>query len=263
MRTLARQVRFSVNPFLETDEPGSNGFASNPPGEGLAVFLCLWVELKGKIDPATGFIVNVVDIDRKTRKYVVPFIADSIRENFREGKQISLCQLSELLRQCRKKLADKFSPARLNKLTLDLNPFRKIAIETEDESMIYFSEKFSFAATHKLWNNDFTEQENFEAFGKCANKTGHGHNYVAEITIKSINGGVNVGQMERIVDAEFIQAVDHKNLNVDLTEFADIIPTVENITKFAWEKLSGKFGNDKLHCITVWETEKTYCSYFG
>jgi len=53
MHKLARQVRFSINPFGQ-DEAGFNSFASNPPGEGLAIYFSLWVEVAGEIEPDTG-----------------------------------------------------------------------------------------------------------------------------------------------------------------------------------------------------------------
>jgi 6-pyruvoyl-tetrahydropterin synthase len=65
------------------------------------------------------------------------------------------------------------------------------------------------------------------------------------------------------VDDEFIKLVDHKNLNADVDQFGKTIPTVENITGFAWNQLAGKFGQARLHRVTVWETDKTYCSYEG
>ena len=84
--------------------------------------------------------------------------------------------------------------------------------------MVYFSEKFEFAAMHKLWNEQFSEKKNFEVFGKCANPAGHGHNYIIEVTVKRTGeqAGLSIGQFERIVDQEFIKLVDHKNLNVDV-----------------------------------------------
>jgi len=50
---------------------------------------------------------------------------------------------------------------------------------------------------------------------------------------------------------------------VEVAAFGKINPTVENIAFFAWDKLAGKFGEAVLHCVTVWETDKTYCSYYG
>ncbi|MHC5083505.1 MAG: 6-pyruvoyl trahydropterin synthase family protein [Planctomycetota bacterium] len=60
---------------------------------------------------------------------------------------------------------------------------------------------------------------------------------------------------------EFLEWVDHKNLNVDVEAFKELNPTVENLSIFAWEKLEGKFKNCKLSNVTVWENDRTYCSY--
>ncbi len=264
MHELARHVRFSINPFLPEDSCGFNTFASEPAGEGLSIFFELSVTLTGRVEPATGFVANVLDIDKKVRKYVVPIFAKRVRSDFRQGKHIGFPEITELLKSAWGQLADKFGKARLSKLSLALNPFRKVAVDCEDCKMIYFSEKFEFAAMHKLWNDDFSEQRNFEVFGKCANPAGHGHNYMIEVTIKkpAQNSSFRVGDFEKVVDEQFIRLVDHKNLNVDVPQFAKAIPTVENIAAFAWEKLIDRFGEAALHCVTIWETDKTYCSYY-
>jgi len=268
MHKLTRQVRFSINPFLSEEIQGFNPFASKPTGEGLSIFLQLSVELAGDVEPTTGFVVNVSDIDKNVRQFVVPIFAERIRTGFQQRKYIGLYAIAELLRSAWGRLADKFAVARLSKLSLKLNPFREVTMDSKDSEMIYFSEKFEFAATHKLWNDNFSQQRNFEVFGKCANPTGHGHNYVVEVTIKKPIGGNNfcIGDFEKTVDDEFIKLVDHKNLNVDVAEFSRTNPTVENIAAFAWNKLAGKFGpafGGALHCVTVWETDRTYCSYYG
>jgi len=131
--------------------------------------------------------------------------------------------------------------------------------------MVYFSEKFEFAATHRLWNEDFSQERNLEVFGKCANPAGHGHNYVVEVTVKIApdKNRLRIGDFEKIVNDELIDLVDHKNLNAELEEFKKVNPTVENIAVFAWNKLADRFSEAVLHCVTVWETDKTCCSYFG
>ena len=287
MHKLARQVRFSINPFLPKDSQGFNSFVSEPAGDGLSIFFELSVEVTGEVEPATGFVVNVTDIDRNVREFVVPVFAERIRQNFRRAEHIGFFAIAGLLKSCWSQLADKSGTARLSRLSLKLNPFRKVAIDSKDLGMVYFSEKFEFAATHKLWNDDFSEQRNLEVFGKCANPAGHGHNYVVEVTIKMpaplevhtedtavapcdlpLMGPVDtdsfcIGDFERVVDDELIKVVDHKNLNADVSQFSKANPTVENIAAFAWNKLVGKFGEALLHCVTVWETDKTYCSYYG
>jgi len=267
MHNLGRAVRFSVNPF-SPEIMGSNSYASKPTCEGLGLYFELLVELSGKVEPTSGFVVNVRRIDQAVRRFVVPEFAGRIQKDFNRGKDITPAKIFELLEFSRNKLANKFDNVRLQQLSLSVNPFRKISLQCEDRNMLYFSENFEFAAMHKLWNKDFSVQQNMEAFGKCANPTGHGHNYIIEVTVKLTDTSgrakkeeFRMGEFERIVDKEFIELVDHKNLNADVPEFCDTNPTVENIAAFAWDKLAGKFRNTTLHKIRIWENDRTYCTY--
>jgi 6-pyruvoyltetrahydropterin/6-carboxytetrahydropterin synthase len=265
MHRLVRQVRFSVNPFLQEQIEGYNSYCSRPSGEGLALYFELSVGLVGETAEATGFVINVVEIDKAVREHVVPLFVERIKTEFERGTHIGLGQITELLRQSGKRLAGKFGKAMVSEIGLKLNPLRTAAIDCEDMKMIYFSEKFEFAATHKLWNDDYPAQKNIEFFGKCANPEGHGHNYVIEVTVKAQQGGddLRIGDFEKVVEREFIEVVDHKNLNVDVEHFVRTIPSVENMAVFAWEKLNGGFGEAKLHSVTIWETDKTFCTYYG
>ena len=265
MYRLLRDVRFSINSFLPEDSRGYNSFASEPTGEGLSIFLELTVEVTGPVDPATGFVINVCEIDGNVREFAVPIFAGRIKQRFQQAKHIGLSEIVELLRSAQERLADKFGTAKLSELSLKLNPFRKVVVNSEDSNMVFFGEKFEFAATHKLWNADFSEQHNMEVFGKCANPTGHGHNYIVEVMLQmpSTRNDFRIIDFERIVDEELIKLLDHKNLNADLELFNKTNPTVENIAALAWNQLVGKFGKAKLHRVTVWETDKTYCSYEG
>jgi hypothetical protein len=169
MHKLARHVRFSINPFLSEENEGFNSFVSKPAGEGLSIFLELSVEVVGEVEPATGFVVNVADIDKNVREFVVPVFAERIKNDFRRAKHIGFFAVTELLKSAWSRLADKFGQAQLSKLSLKLNPFRKVVIDSKDLDMVYFSEKFEFAAMHKLWNDelwndDFSEEQNFELY---------------------------------------------------------------------------------------------------
>jgi 6-pyruvoyltetrahydropterin/6-carboxytetrahydropterin synthase len=265
MIRLGRQVRFSVNPFLDHHSPGFNSYASKPAGEGLSIFLELAVELVGPLMPETGLLVNVSDIDRAVRRYAVPVFTERICEHLRRGEHISFQKIAPMLNAAWEHLRDKFGPAQVDRLTLQLNPFRKLAMDTKEPGVLYFSEKFEFAAAHKLWNSRFSEPENLKVFGKCANPTGHGHNYIVEVTAKTPAAGpaLEIGEFEHVVDSQLMQLVDHKNLNLDVAAFHDTVPTVENIALFAWEHLAGQFGPAQLHGVTVWESDRTYCSYYG
>jgi 6-pyruvoyltetrahydropterin/6-carboxytetrahydropterin synthase len=264
MHRLTRDVRFSINPFLSEQEQGFNAFASRPTGRGFALFLELTVELYGPVDEHTGFVVNVTEIDGLVRAHAVPLFVKHIQACYGQARHVSLTSLLGVLRAAQDVLAHRFEPACVNALGLKLNPYKKIRIRAEDCTMVFYSEKFEFSATHKLWNDRFSERENHRTFGKCASPSGHGHNYLMEISIKTDTGqALDVVDFERIVSERLISVLDHKNLNVDVAHFSEVIPTMENIAEFAWKRLVDDFDRVRLHCITVWESDRTSCSYFG
>lgn len=263
MVRLARQIRFSINPFLHSESVGANAYTAKPCGEGLALYLQLTIEIVGPVQPETGFVVNVTDIDRAARQYAVPVFAERLGAHYRQARHIDLPALARMLVTAGERLAGHFGAARVDRLILKLNPFREIMMQTHEPGAVYFSEKFEFAAMHKLWNDAFSEAENFAVFGKCANPTGHGHNYLVEVTIKKTDDGPDfqIGRFEQVVDTELIEFVDHKNLNIDIPQFGQRIPTVENLAAFAWERLAGKLAPAQLDSVTVWESDRTYCTY--
>ena len=70
-------------------------------------------------------------------------------------------------------------------------------------------------------------------------------------------------ERKEIVTENFIDLVDHKNLNEDVKHFNETIPTVENIASFAWDCLSKKIDFARLSQVTVWESDRTSCTYTG
>ena len=243
---------------------GYNSYASKPCGEALSFYFSLWVDLSGVLNPNTGFVVNVSEIDKVVRKKAYPIFKHTITTAMDNRQSVRLAELVTTLRLCFKEIGASFDAQQLVGLGLELNPFRKLSIQTEDNGMFTFSEKFEFAAMHRLWNERFDEVQNAELFGKCANPAGHGHNYVLEVSVCRPTGSEEDGwicEFEKVVEEQFLGLVDHKNLNVDVPGFETLNPTVENLAYFAWEKLEGKFKNCKLVKITVWENDRTYCSY--
>jgi len=266
MHKLYREIRFSVNPFGAVSEAGFNTYASQPCGDGLSLYLSLGVELVGPVEASTGFVVNVSEIDRRVRGDVIPDFSVRIRGLYRRQHPTRFAELAGLLEAAAQTLAPQFPFACLSRLVLGLSPYRSLTFLPEDPSMLLYSEKFEFAAMHRLWNDRFSESENFERFGKCANPNGHGHNYVLEVSVEiepqAERGGWTAG-FERVVKEEFIDKVDHKNLNMDVTEFQTKNPTVENITQTAWDCLRDKFPTGRLRKVRVWENDRTCCTIEG
>ena len=129
--------------------------------------------------------------------------------------------------------------------------------------MIRLSQTFEFSASHRLHNDALSEEENRKTFGKCNNPSGHGHNYRLKVTLKGTPGpnGIFIAlpAMERIVDQASSIEFDHKNLNVELPEFKNLLPSVENIAKMIYRTLQPKFAETtaRLANVKVWETFKT------
>lgn len=262
MFNLSRQIRFAIDPFADSVEWGANSYCAKPTAEGLAFYFSLWVELKGDADKDTGFVVNVAEIDKIVRNKVIDIFINFVKTQ----SNARLEQIGKSLAKTWQTIENDFLPANINSLTLELMPSRKLSIKERTGDMLYFSEKFEFSASHTLWNEKFSDDKNFKAFGKCANKCGHGHNYIVEVTIKTQpsrdrQGAVNPGNFEKIVDNHFIQIVDHKNLNEDVEYFKKINPTVENIAEFGFKSLAGKFESCQLDSVTVWENDRTFCTY--
>ena len=125
-----------------------------------------------------------------------------------------------------------------------------------------------FSASHRLYNPNLTDEENYKVFKQCANKNGHGHNYQLEVmiagNIDSDTGYViNLNQMKEIIQEEIIDKFDHKNLNIDIKELKGIIPTTENLAVLFWNILVNKFPNAKLFKIKLAESNTSSAEYYG
>jgi 6-pyruvoyltetrahydropterin/6-carboxytetrahydropterin synthase len=264
MHQLSRDVRFCINPFLPHQSEGYNGFAARPAGLGLALFLEMGVRLSHTVNPDTGFVTNVTDIDAAVRQHGVPLFTEYITTRYKQSQHIGLIDLQQLMRTTFSVLEENFLPCTLNELSLHLTPYRTMTMKSESPHIVFYSEKFEFAAMHKLWNDLFSEQQNLDAFGKCANASGHGHNYWVEVTIKTSSPDqFNSLSFQNVINNRFIDLVDHKNLNADVPHFSKHIPTIENISHYAWTRLCDHFEQGELHSVTVWESDRTSCTYFG
>jgi 6-pyruvoyltetrahydropterin/6-carboxytetrahydropterin synthase len=133
--------------------------------------------------------------------------------------------------------------------------------------MVRLSQKFEFSASHRLHNPSLSDDDNRRTFGKCNNPHGHGHNYELQVTLRGTPDDrgvlIYIPAFERVVAETVIDRFDHKNLNLELAEFRDLIPSVENIARVIYRLLKPKFDAQRatLASVTVWETPKTWCEY--
>ncbi len=138
---------------------------------------------------------------------------------------------------------------------------------------VYVSRKIEFNAAHRLFNPNFTEQQNTEIYGKCSNKNGHGHNYLLEITISGVvdpeTGFLfDLKELKAILEKEIVERFDHKHLNHDVPELQNCVPTTEVLAVLIWDILEERVRNINnreisLHEVNIYETGKNAVRYFG
>jgi 6-pyruvoyltetrahydropterin/6-carboxytetrahydropterin synthase len=128
--------------------------------------------------------------------------------------------------------------------------------------------KAHFNAAHRLYRKEWTNEKNDSIFGKCNNPNFHGHNY--ELLV-SVTGAIDpetgyVIDMKVLADLitdEVENKLDHKNLNLDVPEFSDTIPTAENIAVFIYNALKKKLPLDNDLEVTLFETPRNSVTYSG
>jgi len=114
-----------------------------------------------------------------------------------------------------------------------------------------------------------SEEENLRLYGEAANPHGHGHNYVAEITLAGepdpVTGMVyDLKDLKQVINDEIVEVYDHRFLNHEVSPFDRVVPTPENIVRDLWRRLAPHFNGDvKLHSVRLFETHELYVDYFG
>lgn len=128
--------------------------------------------------------------------------------------------------------------------------------------------KAHFNAAHRLYRKDWDDAKNEVVFGKCSNPHYHGHNYELVVSVTGEQDPetgfvMDLKLLKDLIYQEVEVAFDHKNLNVELLEFQDLIPTAENIAIVIWNKLREKLKPDLDLEVTLYETPRNYVTYNG
>jgi len=134
--------------------------------------------------------------------------------------------------------------------------------------MVYLTRRTSFSASHRLWSEYLSNEENLALYEKCANPNGHGHNYVLEVTVRGTphpqTGMVlNLTELKDIINKQVVDWVDHKHLNYDVPWLEGSIPTTEVLVVKFWQRLECAFPEGLLYEVKLFETENNSTSYRG
>ena len=133
---------------------------------------------------------------------------------------------------------------------------------------ITVSRKAHFNAAHRLHNKNWSDEKNQKIFGKCNYQNYHGHNYEL---IVSVTGEINpetgyvidMGELKKIIKNEIEERLDHKNLNLDVPHFSNIIPSAENICIYIYDIIKDNIDSQFKLSVRLYETPRNFVQYSG
>jgi 6-pyruvoyltetrahydropterin/6-carboxytetrahydropterin synthase len=136
--------------------------------------------------------------------------------------------------------------------------------------IVRLTRRYAFSASHRLDTSAMSPEQNREAYGKCNNPYGHGHNYEVEITVRgavdSVTGRVvDLAQLDRLAESQILAPFRFRNLNEEVPAFRTVVPTTENLAlevdrrlRQAWPEIF-RIGQPTLEKVRIRETERNIC----
>ena len=122
--------------------------------------------------------------------------------------------------------------------------------------------KVRFAAAHRYRKPEWSEERNIEVFGLCAHPNYHGHTYTCSVAVEGriddeTGMVMDLGKLDEVLEAEVMARFDHRNINLDVPEFAEgrLVPTGENLARFIFDRVQAALGTVSVRSVRVDEDE--------
>src|SRR5689334_23465889 len=131
--------------------------------------------------------------------------------------------------------------------------------------------KVTFAAAHRYRRPEWSDEQNEKVFGLCARESYHGHSYVCELTVSAeiddkTGFVVDLGLLDSILAEEVENRFDHRNINVDVPEFADgkLIPSGENLARYIYDRVGARLPDSvRMDSVKIAEDRTLSATYRG
>lgn len=221
------------------------------------------VTVDGRVDEATGMVVNIKTIDDILKATIIrQFDQRSINDEIPHFLAVPSTMENLLTYLAGQLLIPGVLPAEvtLTHLRLEEMPLLWAELSLQNESrFMTLNRVYEFAASHRLHAPSLSDERNIELFGKCNNPNGHGHNYVLEVAVAGepdpVTGMLaDLGALDEAVKREVVDRYDHKNLNEDIPEFQGRPTSSEIVAQEIFTRLKTVLPN--LHRIRLHETAR-------
>ena len=128
------------------------------------------------------------------------------------------------------------------------------------------TKKYHFCASHKYGNSNWSEEKNYEVFGKDYNN--HGHNYILEVSVTGPidpDSGwlVDLQKLNVLVRSKIVDVIDHTQIEKDIDWFKGKQPSSENILIWTWNEIAPRMEQVTLHRLRLVETHSIFTDYYG
>ncbi len=126
--------------------------------------------------------------------------------------------------------------------------------------------KEHFNAAHRLYNSQWSDEQNAAVFGKCSLPNYHGHNYEVEVRVtgeidEATGFVMDMKKLSDLLQEKVLVKFDHKNLNLDTEEFRSLNPTAENIVIVIYNLLRPHIETSLDLFIRLYETPRNFVEY--
>lgn len=131
--------------------------------------------------------------------------------------------------------------------------------------MHVLAKSYRFAAAHTLRSAHLSDEQNQRIYGKCANPSGHGHDYTLEFRLSSdrLDDGIvyGRGKLDDLVARHIAPRFDRRDLN--LTLGPEIVSSGENLAITAFKLIAPHLPTHIRLEVRLAETEKNSFVYRG
>jgi 6-pyruvoyltetrahydropterin/6-carboxytetrahydropterin synthase len=263
-----RRAKFSASHrywLPELDEAENQrifGACSRFPGHGHNYVL--YVSLEGELD-SYGMVENLSTVKQVIKKEVTSQLDYNYLNDAWPEFQETLPTTENIARVIWQKLAP-----HLSLVNIQLYESPELWADYRGNNMeAALTVKTHFSAAHRLAKPELSLEANTEIYGKCARVNGHGHNYHLEVSVVGqidprTGMLVDLGALQGVIDELIIEPMDHTFLNKDITYFAEVVPTAENIALYIAQTLSSpikKLGAE-LDKVKLIESPNNSCEIF-
>jgi len=133
----------------------------------------------------------------------------------------------------------------------------------------YLTRRVAFAAAHRYRRPEWSDEHNAQVFGLCARESFHGHSYLCDVVVSgdidpTTGMIVDLGLLDRVLALEVRDRFDHRNINLDVPEFADghLVPTGEELARFIFTRVQSALGTAaRVVSVTVAEDATLSATY--